>query len=292
MSARSKRAVPELVTRHVGFCAMCEGDFKLTPEMKLVHHGYLRPGDGRIHGDCPFVHLDPYEVSCEPLKPYRARLREQARDARERLRELESGTVTYITRGEVVRKSWRRGDEEFVLREFSIGVTPWYDFEREIERAIRETERRIESLDREIARTTKWIDAWVAKPIRTIEEQAAEEQRQRAARAAEREAARAARKAKRDAIDAKHAALAKKKEDLRVEIRDAALALSASWESRRGERAAQKERDALARKIKKASKWFYDVKAFECVDALIALDLAERHTVNGHTYVDRTWRSR
>ncbi len=292
MSARSKREIPELVTRHVGFCAMCEGDFKLTPEMKLVHHGYLRPGDGRIHGDCPFVHLDPYEVSCEPLKPYRERLREQVRDARARLGELESGTVVYITRGEVVRKSWRRGDEEFVLREFSIGVTPWYDFEREIERAIRETERRIENLDHEIARATKWIDAWVQKPIRTIEEQAAEEARQRKVREGEREAARAARQAKRDAIDAKHAALAKKKEDLRIEIRDAALALAAVWESRKSEKAAQKERDALGRKLKKSYRWFYDVKAFECVDALIALDLAERNTVNGYTYIDRTWRSK
>ena len=54
----------ETVTRYVGNCQICERDQKLTVDMKMVHHGYLRPGDGEIHGDCPCVGAEPYEVSC------------------------------------------------------------------------------------------------------------------------------------------------------------------------------------------------------------------------------------
>lgn len=46
---------PATVTRYVGKCPICEGDFKLTTDaihgnfgdgQKMVHHGYQRPGDG------------------------------------------------------------------------------------------------------------------------------------------------------------------------------------------------------------------------------------------------------
>lgn len=78
-------AKPEIATRYVGFCAACEGDFRLTDhaqdahqhgqrvrhgDLVLVHHGFKRPGEGEIRGDCMCVAQVPYEVSCEPLRPY------------------------------------------------------------------------------------------------------------------------------------------------------------------------------------------------------------------------------
>ena len=66
---------PATVTRYVGKCPICEGDFKLTTDaihgnfgdgQKMVHHGYQRPGDGSgIIGDCYAVGRPAYEESCD-----------------------------------------------------------------------------------------------------------------------------------------------------------------------------------------------------------------------------------
>lgn len=48
----------DLTTRYIGNCQICEGEQKLH-DGRMVHHGYKRPGDGQIDGDCPGVHADP-----------------------------------------------------------------------------------------------------------------------------------------------------------------------------------------------------------------------------------------
>lgn len=61
-------------TRYIGFCPVCEGHFKCQAEhgrYYLVHHGYKRPGDGFIIGDCFGVGREPHEVSPELARDYR-----------------------------------------------------------------------------------------------------------------------------------------------------------------------------------------------------------------------------
>lgn len=73
VQVRAARTQAKLADRaeKCGTCPACFGDYVATPT-KLVHHGYQRPGDGQIHGDCPGVGYPPYEVSCEGTQAYLA----------------------------------------------------------------------------------------------------------------------------------------------------------------------------------------------------------------------------
>lgn len=86
-------AAAETATRHVGNCQICEGDQKLL-DSRMVHHGYRRPGDGVIHGDCPGVGEVPYEVSCDLIKSHKTGLEAMLVGFRKRLRDILEGRVT------------------------------------------------------------------------------------------------------------------------------------------------------------------------------------------------------
>jgi len=53
--------VPEVDV--AGTCPICGGIHKLKNDGTLYHHGFQRPGNGYIHGDCFAVGYQPYEVS-------------------------------------------------------------------------------------------------------------------------------------------------------------------------------------------------------------------------------------
>lgn len=227
--ARKALSNGDAVTRHVGFCAICEGDFKLTEDDKLVHHGYKRPGIGYIVGDCIAVGYDPYEVSTEILHEYLAGLRprlKRARTEHEHLVSVERGEAHYF---EYVRHDWQRPRSE---RDF---LTSWsrfvceedYDFKCAIADAIFFARKRVEGLEREVARIERHIAAWVRKPVRTLEEIFRVAEEKKAEARARVDAARAARDAKRAAIDAKHAAHAAKQEADRMFVVTEAARLTA-----------------------------------------------------------------
>jgi len=65
----------------VGTCAICDRELavrdshgygNLNGVLVLVHHGYQRPGDGAIHGDCFAVGREPHELSSHAAAAYRA----------------------------------------------------------------------------------------------------------------------------------------------------------------------------------------------------------------------------
>lgn len=178
---------PAIVTRYVGRCPICEGDFKLTTDaihgnfgdgQKMVHHGYQRPGDGSgIIGDCYAVGRPAYEESCDVTREYRDVISRQRANLIDLVRRLESGEVT-----EIMERSWRRGEAPTIHR---IGDAVW---PRELAGKIRETQGMICSLDLELERLTGLINAWVAKPLRTIEEYEAPIKSERERKAAQRKA--------------------------------------------------------------------------------------------------------
>lgn len=147
-------------TRYLGKCPICEGDFKLTADTNvLVHHGYRRPGDGMIHGDCYAVHYPPYEVSCEVTKKYLGIVEANRVASEKRLKALESGEVTELTEVSLVSReihTFRKGD----------AVWP-----QKLRYAISEVKYRITNLKSEETRLTKLIDNWAVAPIRTLEEE-------------------------------------------------------------------------------------------------------------------------
>lgn len=198
-------------TRHVGFCPICEGDFKLADETKLVHHGYKRPGVGYIIGDCLSVHRLPYELSDEVCHEYKALLLNKLALNENFLVRLERGEVTVflVERRKPSFDLWRP-ETEMV----EIATPNGYDFSRELESKIHDTKWAIRGLKNEIARMDKWIAAWVLKPVRTLEEELEVKKAAAAVRQAERDAKNAAKQAKKDALAAKQAKWEQEKQAL------------------------------------------------------------------------------
>lgn len=150
-------------TRFVGRCPVCERDFKLSGG-GMVHHGYRRPGDGCIHGDCFAVAMAPYEASCEGSKLYKAALEGRRVQPAVRLAELQSGAVEALT----VLESGSRSKRVEILKSANPSK-----FEQALQSAIWNIKGLIKNLDRDIARMAKLIEGWTIQPARTFEEEEA-----------------------------------------------------------------------------------------------------------------------
>lgn len=218
-------------TRFIGKCGVCEGDFKLH-EDKLVHHGFKRPGDGMIHGDCFAVQQAPYELSSKPSQLYKTYLASVRVQPAERLAKLQSGTVESL----LVEKHLNGYNQPPTLVAVKKAEKP-YDFERALSSAIFECEAKIRHLDREIERMDKLIEGWVLKPVRTIEEEEAKITADKDARKAAKAAALQAKVEKKVAfyqgrIDS---ALKKKKADSLMDLFESVLRASSDLKLTRQE---------------------------------------------------------
>jgi hypothetical protein len=253
-----------LATRFVGNCQLCEGDFRLR-DGRLVHHGYKRPGDGSIHGDCPGVGLPPYEATCEGIRAYVVSLRDQVAHEDEFRRQLEAGEIKKLT----IQKGYGY-NRKFV----EIVASDSHEWRGEVRSRVSSTKHRIKRLQEAIVRAEQRIARWSPQPIRTFAEEAAKADKSRADRAAEVAARRDAQRAKRAAIDAKSAEL----EARRKVVRDSFVQRFQEL----GEKAPSRARDAEARDIwldmRKQKNWSavgYP-QSLWINDVFIALGLAER----------------
>lgn len=193
------------VTRLLGTCPICEGTYKVRAGA-MVHHGFKRPGDGFIHGDCFAVGHPPYEVSCEITKTYRAQIEAQRASLAETLAPFKAGTVFRFVTFQAVRRGW---ETKLIEVEYVVGVTNPYVFAHAHDYRVRELEARIRMVDAEIARVTRLIDGWEPRDIRTVmEEKAQHDKAARAARAAEVQAKRDAKAQKAAELKARREARA------------------------------------------------------------------------------------
>lgn len=262
-----------LETRYLGHCQICEGEQKLaggrvqpdppgSTRALLVHHGYRRPGDGAIHGDCPGVAHEPYEHSCEQCKVYLAERQQLLAVKHNYLANLKAGNVTRF----VDRSLVRHGLGSWV--EFVAGVTaPWL-WEQYVKNRIAAVEWSIVEVEREVTRMEKRIAAWKLAPIRTIEEEKAEKRAAKAVRDAEKAEKRAAKRAKEDATKAKLEALRQRRETISKEFRDAFLKAAAEKDLAEGRR--------LAAKLCLGKHSWLSARDLEIPEAFIALGLATR----------------
>lgn len=196
-------------TRYVGTCAVCARFIKIQKGV-LVHHGYKRPGDGQIQGDCFAVGMTPHEVSSSTAEAYRdsttayiATL-EASKAFLEQATELSYTYTVYQGRSretEIRRTTIKQGD---LLRTLDGNIIPSFADQKRIK--ILEATRKIDGATREVARMTQLIDTWKLQPLMTVEEDrqrvTAEKKARREAVKAERDAkkaAKSARKAERDA---------------------------------------------------------------------------------------------
>lgn len=208
-------------TRHIGNCQICEADQKLH-DGRLVHHGYKRPGDGYIVGDCPGVHAVPYEVSCELIKTYKEGVEYHLANKEAFLAKLKAGEVTKLTELKY-RGAWKKSE----LVEYSVGVTEAHIWNRVLSHKISEVEGAIRYAKFDIERCTRRIAAWQPLPLRTVEEEQAKEDADKAARKAVKDAERAVRDAKKAATKAKQDALAARRQTIKDEFVAAFKALAA-----------------------------------------------------------------
>lgn len=194
-------------TRYVGTCPVCETRFKVRSGL-LVHHGYKRPGDGYIVGDCFAVGMLPHEVSSATASAYRTSTTahlEMLEASKVQIAEATELTYTHkplaLKGNSTVSVNVQKGD----LTRYEVGnVVPSFD---EIQKGLlTRLARQIGMAQDVIARMTKLIDTWTEQPLTTLEEETvrvtAEKKAQREAVKAERDAKKAvqsARKAEREA---------------------------------------------------------------------------------------------
>lgn len=195
-------------TTTVGTCIVCEreiavreshGNGKNNGLPVLVHHGYRRPGDGAIHGDCYAVGLLPHEPSPETASLYRGWCEAQLVDLRRALVQHESNGVDVYMRLERVpvpttavrplghlygAKDDPAWMETFVVyrRDESEPARQRVFADLQADAIVR-TKQRIDWNEREIERMRKAIEAWVKKPLRERAEEPPKRRRRRGWRA-------------------------------------------------------------------------------------------------------------
>lgn len=93
---------PKQVSSTQGTCQCCFGGYETRQkgdkgDFRLVLHGYQRPGDGYIIGDCRGHGHVPYEVSCEQTKVFREELKGILAAREERREQLQTDKVPTLT---------------------------------------------------------------------------------------------------------------------------------------------------------------------------------------------------
>jgi flagellar biosynthesis GTPase FlhF len=181
-------------TRYIGNCQICAKDYKVRGGI-MVHHGFVRPGDGQIYGDCPGAGHPPYESSVDELKRYADRLVGAIMEAEKRLRELQRGEITTLK----VKTGHRR------VETLNVNTADPRVWQRALERHIDGTGATIRNLRREQDFVRERICDWKEMPLRTVEEEVRKEDRAKEERKAERERKRAEKEAKRAEYERKAA---------------------------------------------------------------------------------------
>jgi hypothetical protein len=174
------------VTRHLGFCAICERDIKVQDNL-LVHHGYKRPGIGEIVGDCFGVYKPPYELSFGPPQEYAASVENWLRIVERQLASFPPARLPFREQRKDEHGHWNHVD---VLK--SRGEVAKHDWAYAERQGRRELEAEHAALQRELARLQAWVESWQPAPLRTVEEEQEQLAARKAASVLERHAKRSA----------------------------------------------------------------------------------------------------
>lgn len=160
----------KMVARFLGFCPCCAKDFKIQ-EGVLVHHGYERPGDGRIHGDCFAVGMTPHETSPDTAKKYLAILRMHEAAAVAYLETLASQTTVTLKKQQYDAATYQYVMVPYRVVKAEVSEHKWAEV---MERVTAQAESELRQVRSECNRVQLLVDTWEAKPLRTWEEDAAE----------------------------------------------------------------------------------------------------------------------
>jgi hypothetical protein len=147
-----------------GICSVCLGRFVVEGKGPVLH-GYKRPGDGYIRGNCDGMRFPMYEVSTEGCIWMRDGLREAAASHRECARKLRGGETKTIHK--VHQKYMGSGEYKktpYTLTKDSpkehLRLFYAYTWEDLVESEAEEHDRSAKNLDRDADEFQKMIDAW------------------------------------------------------------------------------------------------------------------------------------
>lgn len=202
-------------TRYIGTCPVCYGHHKLHKGV-VVLHGYLRPGDGYIRGNCPGVGWQPFELSPDGTIAFiEVNLQPDLDRSEAFLSRLLDGTVSQLHVETYESVGW--GKRERRLKAITPDDVNWRSVLRS---TIINTENHIRYLKRDIDERTQKVAAWRLEPVRTEQEVVQQKARMTDARRAQIDEARSAKRAKREALDAKERARVQEQLDLIEEYRE------------------------------------------------------------------------
>lgn len=251
------------VTRYLGNCQICEGDFKLDPGTnKTALHGYKRPGHGYVVGDCMGARELPYELDNSVLKKYKVGLETQNKNADKYLKKLEAGEIQELPKPNRTQK----------LTAPEMVPSTDESFKWILQDTIRNVESNIKLTKREIDRVTKRIDAWEKKDIRSLEEDMAQKRQVSDANKAERAKKRQEKEDKKKALEEKREkAQAKKNEQNQLFI-DKFKAIQQSNDSTDDKKRAARD---VVREMNKTKYKYTDPGDLDIDDILEELGVAE-----------------
>jgi hypothetical protein len=171
----------------IGTCIVCQREIAVridaeTGAAALVHHGYRRPGDGAIHGDCFAVGKAPHEISADTAVLYRDQSEAHRLAYLDLVNRLETNQVATLHRPERLpvpttqaRPSFLYGDprddpgweQAFVAYQRDDAAPHRQSVFQDLRRAaIAEAKQRAEWSESEVRRMQKAIDTWTLQELR------------------------------------------------------------------------------------------------------------------------------
>ena len=171
-------------SEHMGTCQVC---FRLqkAPKDRLSLHGYTRPGDGFLNGECIGSRELPYELSCETTKRVLANLETHLSQLKEYFTKLKNRKVPefvweYMAKTEHGKEITKHitvhiGDarkpapaDRSMIYMYTYPHIPSYD--EMLEKAIYQQERKISLTEYDIIAFKDKVKRWELKPLKPIPE--------------------------------------------------------------------------------------------------------------------------
>jgi hypothetical protein len=172
----------------LGTCPVCERSIRVRTG-KMVHHGYQRPGSGRIVGDCFAVGRPPYEVSCEGTEKYRHVIREKLLFCSGYLAKLRAGAIHSLGYDERVpvpstAERTRRHDPGWTYRRTVVtdaeeGPQLRIRWQVTLGKMLADTEGEVRRLTGEVERCDRLIREWAPGELHDVEAEPAPGPRRR-----------------------------------------------------------------------------------------------------------------
>lgn len=161
----AEKARKKIVDRNIdntGTCPVCFGNFKLTPKSKegterdlpgMILHGYKRPGQGYIIGNCFGQDWPPFELSCAGTKAWREVLLRMEKGQEASVARLKSGEVEEVGDPYDPRKTVKKNEVSA------------FEWERALKSVLEKAQTKLTLIQMDLKKMTKAISSWEVQDL-------------------------------------------------------------------------------------------------------------------------------